>query len=204
MLGFRHGGIVVEAGGRRLLDLSEELPEADRAREALGRRVDRLYPFESELTGIKVSGFVARPDLDRADARGLWFFVNGRFVRDRMLQRALFDGYRSLVMRGRFPMAIVYVDLSPAAVDVNVHPQKLEVRFREPETVFRAVSRAVTAILAQTPWVSSDPKDRRRGSSCTKHAVGSSGAGRPRLVRLQSRSPSPTSRHPRRAAISLL
>ena len=159
VLGSRRGGLTVETAGRRLLDVSEELAEVDRAREALGHRVDRLYPLVSEHEGVRVSGFIARPDVDRADARGLWFFVNGRFVRDRMLQRALLDGYRTMVARGRFPIALVHVDVSPTAVDVNVHPQKLEVRFREADTVFRSVSRALATVLAATPWLSSEAGD---------------------------------------------
>jgi DNA mismatch repair protein MutL len=164
VLGSRQGGLVIAAGQRRIVDLSEESTEADRAREALGHRVDALYPFAIDHGGVTVSGFVARPDLDRADARGLWFFVNGRFVKDRMLQRALLDGYRTILQRGRFPLAMLYVDLGPASVDVNVHPQKLEVRFREPEVVFRAVSRAVTGVLAAAPWVSAGHGERVRAA----------------------------------------
>jgi DNA mismatch repair protein MutL len=156
ILGARHGGVLVQAAGRRLLDLPEDTGEGSRVRAALGKRVDAVYPFDHHQNDIRVSGYVTRPEIDRHDTRGLWFFVNQRFVRDRMLQRALLDGYRTMVERGRYPLAVVHIDLDPAAVDVNVHPQKLEVRFRDSGPVFRAVSCALAEVLGQTPWLATD------------------------------------------------
>ncbi|MEE8410555.1 MAG: DNA mismatch repair endonuclease MutL [Myxococcota bacterium] len=153
ILGARRGGMVLQAGSRRLIDVPEDVDEQGRVLAALGRRVAPIFPFDVTRDGLRVSGFVTRPEVDRANARGLSFFVNGRFVRDRMLQRAALDGYRSMLERGRYPVAVVYVDVDPAEVDVNVHPQKLEVRFSDGNAVFRTVASAVTGVLASTPWL---------------------------------------------------
>ncbi len=154
VVGARRGGLVVTAGQRRLVDLPAGASLEALARAAVAGGERRLYPFDATHQGVRVSGSVARPEEGRGDPRGLWFFVNGRFVRDRMLQRALFDAYRTLLERGRYPVGVVYVDLDPARVDVNVHPQKLEVRFSDPEVVFRAVSATLTSLLASSPWLS--------------------------------------------------
>jgi DNA mismatch repair protein MutL len=153
VLGAGDCGVVVTAGARRLLDVSEDATDSERLMAALGSKVDRVFPFDTQGDGVRVSGYVTDPATNRADTKGLWFFVNGRYVRDRMLQRAALEGYRSLVERGRYPVCVVHIELAADAVDVNVHPQKLEVRFRDGQAVFRAVGAALTAVLAQTPWI---------------------------------------------------
>jgi DNA mismatch repair protein MutL len=151
VLGVSSGALVVTAGERRLLDVPGDGDPAARIRAALGQRVGELHPFEQAVGQVRVHGFVATSELDRGDGRGLWIFVNGRFVRDRMLQRALLDGFGNTVERGRYPTAVVYVELPPAAVDVNVHPQKLEVRFVEGAPVFRALVSGVAGVLLRAP-----------------------------------------------------
>ncbi len=160
-LGARRGGLVLWSGTRRLVDVPaapqavlQAAPEAARrVLAALGARLGTLYPVAHEGDGVRVSGFVTRPELDRADAKGLWLFVNGRYVRDRMLQRAVLDGYRGMVERGRYPNVILWVDLDPSALDVNVHPQKLEVRFGDSAAVFRAVAAGLVQVLSRSPWL---------------------------------------------------
>jgi DNA mismatch repair protein MutL len=144
MLGSRKAGLVVTSGGRRLLDLPENSPESERILAALGGRVEEVKPFSFHSEGVHVSGYTTHPSLQRADGKSMWIFVNHRYVRDRMLQRAVLDGYRSHIERGMYPFAVVYIDVLPQAVDVNVHPQKTEVRFSDGSLVFRAVSAAVT------------------------------------------------------------
>lgn len=106
----------------------------------------------SQEEGLNVQGFISPPSLSRSNRRELNFFVNGRPVRDAALVTALTNAYHTLLMVGRFPLAILFLEVAPDAVDVNVHPTKAEVRFREPERVFAGVQRAVRrAILAHTP-----------------------------------------------------
>lgn len=153
MLGARRGGVVVTSGSRRLLDIPDVgAGEGERIMAALGNRLESLHPFASEAGGVRVSGFISPPQVDRADSKGVWLFVNGRFVRDRVLQRAVMDAYETTQVRGRYPTVIVYVDVPPDVVDVNVHPQKLEVRFADSGAIFRVVSQSLTVALASAPW----------------------------------------------------
>ena len=102
--------------------------------------------------GLKVSGFISPLSLTRSNRREITFFVNGRPVQDTTLNAALVQAYQNMLMVGRFPMAVLFLELPPEAVDVNVHPAKAEVRFRERDQVFRDVQRAVrTALMAYSP-----------------------------------------------------
>lgn len=164
VLGASECGIIVTNGERRLLDVPEDAADEARIVAALGAKVDKVHPFARELDDVRVSGYVTHPEAARTDTRGLWFFVNGRFVRDRMLQRAVLDGYRELVERGRYPVCVVHIELDASAVDVNVHPQKLEVRFRDGQAVFRAISAGLTGVLASTPWLQGELAGVRRAT----------------------------------------
>ncbi len=106
--------------------------------------------FENE--GIAVEGFVSPVALTRSNRREITFFVNGRWVQDGALSAALLQAYHTLLMVGRFPLAVLFVALPPEEVDVNVHPAKAEVRFRSAEVIFSAVQRAARrALLAHSP-----------------------------------------------------
>jgi len=101
---------------------------------------------------LQVDGFISPISLTRSNRREISFFVNGRPVQDAALIAALMKAYHTLLMVGRFPQAILFLEISPEAVDVNVHPTKAEVRFRDPERIFSGVQRAVRrALLAHTP-----------------------------------------------------
>ena len=100
------------------------------------------------------TGFCARSRRAQAgDGRNLYCYVNRRSVRDRLLQRAVLEGYRSLLPHGRCPTAVIMLELPPHAVDVNVHPQKFDVRFADGQTVFSFIRHAVAEVLAKTPWL---------------------------------------------------
>ncbi|NPA31610.1 MAG: DNA mismatch repair endonuclease MutL, partial [Chloroflexi bacterium] len=116
------------------------------------RDARQMLPVISEELGLAVHGFISPPGLTRSHRRDILFFVNGRPVRDPALTAALLKGYEHLLMKGRYPLAVLFLTLPADAVDVNVHPTKAEVRFREPDRVFRAVVRAVRkALLAHAP-----------------------------------------------------
>ena len=100
-------------------------------------------------TLIAVSGYVSAPSLSRANRNDLTLFVNGRWAQDRNLTYAVIQAYHSMLMVGRYPLCFLRVELPPEEVDVNVHPAKSEVRFRNPDEVFRAVQRAVRAVLLE-------------------------------------------------------
>lgn len=105
-----------------------------------------------EDEGYHLSGFSSPISLTRSNRREMTFFVNGRWVQDAALNSALMQAYHTLLMVGRFPMAVLFIELPPEEVDVNVHPAKAEVRFRHADRVFALVQRGVRrALLAYSP-----------------------------------------------------
>ncbi len=106
----------------------------------------------AEEDGLQLAGFVSPPALTRSNRREITFFVNGRWVQDVPLMTALLQAYHTLLMVGRYPLSVLFLSLPPELVDVNVHPAKAEVRFREPDRVFHFVQRMVRrALLAASP-----------------------------------------------------
>jgi DNA mismatch repair protein MutL len=105
-----------------------------------------------EEDGMRLSGFISPVAVTRSNRKEITFFVNGRWVQDAALSRALLNGYQNLIMVGRYPLAVLFVDIPPEEVDVNVHPAKAEVRFRSSDKVFGTVQRAVRrGLLAYSP-----------------------------------------------------
>jgi len=129
----------------------------ERARQILGReRVRGGRSIVEERLGITVRGFLLSPQLSFASGRYLYAYVNGRAIRDRALTHAIVEGYTSLVPRGRWPGAIVTLEVPPGDVDVNVHPAKHEVRFRLAHVVHDSVVTAVRRGLAAAGAAAAD------------------------------------------------
>jgi len=118
-----------------------------------GRSVERQASGSGQQTdAIRVKGFVSPPSLHRANRGYITLFVNGRWVRDASLTYAVVQAYHTLLPKGRYPLAVVMVNLPSGDVDVNVHPAKAEVRFRDGDAVFRAVQKTVRhTLLEQSP-----------------------------------------------------
>ncbi|HEX9616060.1 MAG TPA: DNA mismatch repair endonuclease MutL, partial [Anaerolineales bacterium] len=101
---------------------------------------------------LHVTGFISPVSLTRSNRREITFFVNGRWVQDPALTSALIQAYHTMLMVGRYPQAVLFLEVPPERVDVNVHPAKAEVRFRDRDEIFSGVQRAVRrALLAYTP-----------------------------------------------------
>ncbi len=105
-------------------------------------------PIDAERERVRLTGYAAVPTLNRASAQHQYLFVNGRPVRDRLLHGAVRAAYRDVLHQGRHPMAALFVDLPPEAVDVNVHPTKAEVRFRDAGLVRGLIVGALKRALA--------------------------------------------------------
>ncbi len=120
------------------------LPEEDAA---------ALVEVEHDTPEARVHAFVSTPERTRPNGNALYLFVNGRPVRDRLLRHALIQAYRDLLPRGRFPVGVLYVEVPPETVDVNVHPAKWEVRFTDPQAVHRAIRHAVREAMAKRSWL---------------------------------------------------
>ena len=119
----------------------------DRALAALGE--PRLVACRGERGPVRIEAHLGPPERARAGAGALHLIVNGRPVRDRPLARAVAQAYGSVLEGGRFPIGVVYIDLPPELVDVNVHPQKAEVRFEDGRALFDAITREIFAGLAK-------------------------------------------------------
>jgi len=108
---------------------------------------DRLYEVDYKAGNVRAHGFVASPDTSRTTSRGLYVYVNGRFVRDKVLYHAVTEAYAGHLMKGKYPLVVLIVNLAPDQVDVNVHPTKNSVRFEAPKQVHDVVVRAVSESL---------------------------------------------------------
>ncbi len=120
-----------------------------RAAQVLGPEIRRsLASIDFEKNGISVSGFLAPPDVQRTNSQSLFLCVNGRAVWDRLLQRTVLAAYEALIPRGKFPVVALFVGISTAQVDVNVHPAKREIRFRNPGEVISVVKAGLLKALS--------------------------------------------------------
>ena len=115
----------------------------------LGERMASMVPFREGAAPWLLHGYVSPPELSFRDRNHLYLFVNGRAVRDRLLLAALAAGWEGFFPKGAYPAAVIFLELPPEAVDVNVHPTKAEVRFREPQRIFPWVSRALREAWSQ-------------------------------------------------------
>ena len=144
-------------GGGKLSDVVFGIYGKSFAKDSLEIK-ESYYP--SSLTGLAtlhIEGLLGKPSLTRSNRQYEIFFVNGRFVRDSLLSRALEDAYKPFLMQHKFPFAIVFLHLSPNLVDVNVHPQKLEVRFQNREKIYQALFDCVSKTLSKADLIDHSP-----------------------------------------------
>ncbi len=138
--------------GHARLDLPPGQTPRQRAVAILGKELeDQLVEVSvdrfDDARGVLVWGLVGLPSIARATAKSQHVFLNGRTIRDKTVSHALREAYRGLIEPGRHPTAVLMIEMSPSAVDVNVHPAKLEVRFRDQSMVHRAIYHGVKDAL---------------------------------------------------------
>ncbi len=146
-VGFRlaHQGRVT----RQLPAATSDPAKLERVRTLLGRDfMEAAVPVAVDAIGLSVSGWVCQPTYNRAQADCQYVFVNGRIVRDKLISAALRQAYRDVLFHGRHPCYLLYLSLDPAQVDVNVHPTKHEVRFRDSRLIFDFLLKAASRALA--------------------------------------------------------
>ena len=140
--------------GRTALEAPPSRDGFERVSALVGPAVaDRMCRARGGESGVTVEAYLAAPELAQTTTRGMHFYVGKRWVRDRGLVQSVLLGYGELVPRGRYPNAVVFIELDGAEVDVNVHPQKLEVRFSDAQAVYAAVRHAVRDAIARAPWL---------------------------------------------------
>ena len=113
-----------------------------------GKEIQRnLIPLEYETEGLKLTGFIGKPVIARANRNHENYFINGRYIRSKVIQKAVEDAYKPKLILHRYPFTALYLTIASEAIDVNVHPNKMDVRFNNEPLVYEAVFRAVTAAL---------------------------------------------------------
>ncbi len=163
----------------------------ERIARILGRELaNELRPVDADGP-IAVGGFASHPHFTLPSQRAIHFFVNGRFVRDRTLTHALFSAYATLVPHGRSPAAVLFLRLAPDEVDVNVHPAKLEVRFRSSAAVHEAIGRAVRrAVVAPATEAMAEVREPiaawSAATAASEPSRASGGGARLRLVPVET------------------
>ena len=160
-------GFSLVQGGRTVLEAPPTASLASRMTDVLGPEGSGLLPLEREAWGIRAEGFVSPPERTLASSKLVQFFVNRRPVRDRTLHHAVLSAAREFIPQDRFPVAFLYIEVPPDAVDVNVHPAKREVRFRDARAVHELVRQAILDALRRWTPVSfpatqarADPSER--------------------------------------------
>ena len=144
-------------GSSRIEDVVYSIYGKEQSKESLP--LEGAY-YPSKITGmptVHIRGILGRPSITRANRQYELFFVNGRFVHDGLLSRALEDAYKPFLMQHKFPFAILFLDLTPSLVDVNVHPQKLEVRFQNRDSIYQAVFNSVNKTLSEANLIDENP-----------------------------------------------
>jgi len=135
-----------------------EAQQLERLKVLLGEPfAQQLIGFDHSAAGLRLYGWIAEPTFSRSQADLQFFFVNGRAVRDKLLAHAVRQAYQDVLYHGRYPAFVLYLELEPAAVDVNAHPAKHEVRFRESRLVHDFLFRTVHKVLADVRPAADQP-----------------------------------------------
>jgi DNA mismatch repair protein MutL len=146
-------------GGQILEQLMEMTPVERRVLAATPEPGEEgEAPGEAPL--IRVEGFISRPEVQKLNRNNIYFFVNRRLVRDRLILHAIAEAYRNILPSGVFPVALIFLDIPPSEVDVNVHPSKIEVRFRHGSFIHDLVRDSIRQTLLATRPVASFPMSR--------------------------------------------
>jgi DNA mismatch repair protein MutL len=162
----------------RLLHNEQELfhlePGNERQRivGVFGRKFDeRLVPVEEATEFVRVEGFVTKPEFAKRNRGEQYFFVNSRFIRSPYLEHAVRRAYEELIARDNYPGWFLFLELDPAWIDINIHPTKTEIKFRDDRTVYAIVHAAVRRALGRhniTPSIDFEPEPAL-ADGCYRH-----------------------------------
>ena len=180
----------LEHDGRRAWASAAASDPLARLADVLGAEfADNSVPVALEADGLRLTGHAGLPTWHRGTAQAQYLFVNGRPVRDRLLQGAVRAGYEELVPRGRFPVLALFLDVPPDRVDVNVHPAKTEIRFRDAGRVRSLIVSALRRALAEEGHRAAMPVETapligrfRPGGASAPYPKGGVGAAPPELA----------------------
>ncbi|MBS1970482.1 MAG: DNA mismatch repair endonuclease MutL [Bdellovibrionales bacterium] len=123
----------------------------DRVEQIL--EIKTMYEGRADRENVSAYAVFADPHQVAKTGKNIWLFAQNRWVQDRSMQAAVMEAYRNLLMHGEYPIAVVWVDVDPEYIDVNIHPTKSQVKFHNPSLAFRAVQASLRDTLEQAPWV---------------------------------------------------
>ena len=148
VLPFTHIQVRLDDAGKTLLNLPASENELNRLSVLFGRDVAvSLIDTRRETDGIKIRAYMASPEFNRARGDRIYIYINNRNIRDKLVIRSIMEAYGQRLMKGRYPQAVVFLEIDPSLVDVNVHPAKQEVRFHQSRQIYQAVSSTIERAL---------------------------------------------------------
>jgi len=142
----------LDEGPRNIFHLPASEDTRDRISGLMGRKTaESMMTGEERDDDLSIRVYAAPPDFARSRGDRLYVYVNGRNIRDRVATKAIMEGYGRRLMKGQYPQVVVFMDIDPSEIDVNVHPTKQEIRFRNASRVFQAIVSAVSKRLDSSP-----------------------------------------------------
>lgn len=132
---------------------------------------DNMIPVEKETEGIRITGFIGKPVLARANRNYETFFINGRYIKSKIISLALEEGYKSFLMQHKYPFAVLHFEISGEEIDVNVHPTKMEVRIMEPQPFCEFVQETIVKCLSNQVLIPEYVDSRRKDKELPKEEV---------------------------------
>jgi len=149
-LPFLHIHFRLEDRDKTILNLPLSGNDLNRLSVLMGRDVARtLVDLDKQVGELKIKAYLAPPDLNRSRGDRIFIYVNNRSIRDRLVTRAVMEGYGQRLMKGRYPQTVIFLEVDPSLVDLNVHPTKQEIRFRNSRLVYQTIISAIEDTLGK-------------------------------------------------------
>jgi len=143
--------ITVSANNRSILNIPQAKNISERISLVLGREfIGNALPIDNKRGDHAVKGFISKPHFTKSNTKGMFYYINGRYVRDSFLNHAVMTTYRGMIEARRYPSVVLYLDIPTHDVDVNVHPTKMEVRFKNPREIYSLLVDSMMESLADT------------------------------------------------------
>jgi DNA mismatch repair protein MutL len=162
-----------------LLSLERVSNPIDRIAELFGKNVyENLYDISRCESSIDIKGFISKPDFNRSTQRDIYLYINGRYVRDRVINHAILEGYKNIIDKDRFPIAILFIKIPPDIIDVNVHPTKIEVRFKDANIIHELIYKMVKERISIPYYRPIHPYEDRVMDAMLRYSISNANRGR--------------------------
>jgi DNA mismatch repair protein MutL len=160
----------VMSNGREVLHVPHATGLAERLALVLGEDIaGHLTEIAGERGDVRLTGFITSPEYSRSNTKGYYFYVNGRFIRDALISHAVMTAYRRVIAEKRYPVLVFFIEAPPEDIDVNVHPAKTEIRFRNPREVYDSVVEAIVSKLASVHGSQARQEEKRENTEDAYH-----------------------------------